>query len=306
MKGYKGFSDKFACLDNKFQYKENTIYTLLDNPEVCKKGFHFCEKPYNVLMYYPLMGECSIRGPQRYAAVESLGDIVHDSEEQKTATNKIRIGEEIAFEDFIRLCFKELEGKSITETGYVKLLETENSDFIDNLQINFYKHVASFYTQINAMGYNNQIICEGAANIKAVGHHNTLVGLSSSSYGNYYAESGMCNNIYDHGIKAWIESCGEDLYAITASPDAVVSLAGMRPTVITKGPRTSIRSAGSDGVFVIKGKYSILECCGTRNRVAGVKGTKVSLRGHEFVIDGDKYKEFTYYTLKDGEVVEWE
>ena len=52
IKGFKGFKKGLKC--SNFQYKENTEYKIKGTPELCNKGFHFCENPLDILDYYDL------------------------------------------------------------------------------------------------------------------------------------------------------------------------------------------------------------------------------------------------------------
>ena len=50
MKAYKGFNADMTC--RGFQYKEGETYHE-DIADLCHKGFHACERPLDVLAYYP-------------------------------------------------------------------------------------------------------------------------------------------------------------------------------------------------------------------------------------------------------------
>ena len=52
MKGYKGFKPGLVCKDK--QYAENTVFKE-DKAEPCVRGMHFCEDPFEVLNYYPII-----------------------------------------------------------------------------------------------------------------------------------------------------------------------------------------------------------------------------------------------------------
>lgn len=69
MKGYKGFDKDFKC--RGFQYEEGKTYEE-DEAIICKKGFHFCENPLDVLDYYSLIDNEG--NMNQFAEVESLDD----------------------------------------------------------------------------------------------------------------------------------------------------------------------------------------------------------------------------------------
>ena len=80
MKGYKAFYKNMICKGDGYekQYEENTTYEENGN-EVCKSGvMHFCENPFDVLNYYPLVdGKCNVA---EFAEVEALGDTFYKLE----------------------------------------------------------------------------------------------------------------------------------------------------------------------------------------------------------------------------------
>ena len=82
---YKAFNPDFTCKGK--QYEENTTYEE-NGKEICEAGvMHYCENPFDVLDYYPLVnenGEIS-----EFAEVEPLGKVF--KRENKCATNKLHI-----------------------------------------------------------------------------------------------------------------------------------------------------------------------------------------------------------------------
>ena len=49
--GYKG-TYNYICRGNKFEIGQS--YELQINPIPCKRGFHYCVNPKDVLGYYPI------------------------------------------------------------------------------------------------------------------------------------------------------------------------------------------------------------------------------------------------------------
>ena len=105
MKGYKAFYKNMVCEGEGYrkQYEENTTYEENGN-RVCSDGvMHFCENPFDVLNYYPLIDkECNIT---EFAEVEALGEMFkRDSNDDKSATNKLHIGAKLSLKGFIKAC----------------------------------------------------------------------------------------------------------------------------------------------------------------------------------------------------------
>ena len=69
-------------------------------PQICKKGFHFCENPLDVLNYYDLCDS-------EFSEVEAIGEVKKDDskEKSKVVTNKIKIGAKLNLKGFINASF---------------------------------------------------------------------------------------------------------------------------------------------------------------------------------------------------------
>ena len=100
-KGYKGFNKALQCCpDGKvFQYDVGKTYEETE-AEICKKGFHYCEHPLDVLGYYE-------PGTSRFAEIEALGEVVKKSDcVTKRSTTKIMICAELSLSDLIQAAIK--------------------------------------------------------------------------------------------------------------------------------------------------------------------------------------------------------
>ena len=121
VKGYKAFNKGMICRGK--QYKENATYEENGN-EICEAGvMHFCENPFDVLNYYPLVDENG--GISDFADVEAIGDIY--KEKDKTATNKLHIGAKLGLKGFIKACVDFTIEKTRVESG--KDNETDSSGY---------------------------------------------------------------------------------------------------------------------------------------------------------------------------------
>ena len=114
IKGYKGFDKDLKCRD--FQYETGKEYEEKDEPNVCNNGFHFCENPLEVLNYYP------IANGNRFAEVEAIGKV--ETEEEKSSTNKIKIGAELDLSAFIKAAVSFIFEKASTKKIFKKTSAT--------------------------------------------------------------------------------------------------------------------------------------------------------------------------------------
>jgi hypothetical protein len=94
MKAYKVFNPDWTC--KEFQYEMGKIYEIEGEPILCQRGFHACKKVSDCFRYY------TFDPSNKVAEVELLGTIV-GGDEDKQATNKIRIVKELSWSEVLEL-----------------------------------------------------------------------------------------------------------------------------------------------------------------------------------------------------------
>ena len=95
MKGYKGFSPGLVCRCK--QYAEHTVFEE-DKAVICNSGMHFCENPFDVLGYYPFVGD---KGElNEFAEVEALDEVKTD-DQKKFCTKKLKVGAKLGIQGLI-------------------------------------------------------------------------------------------------------------------------------------------------------------------------------------------------------------
>ena len=154
---YKAFNPDFTCKGK--HYKENTTYKENGN-EICEAGvMHYCENPFDVLDYYPLVnenGEIS-----EFAEVEPLGKVF--KRENKCATNKLHIKAKLGLKGFIKACVDfTLEKTKIEEIED----DIENDNGNNSAQIGssgYYAKIGSSgdYAKITSKGKNSVVMAAG-------------------------------------------------------------------------------------------------------------------------------------------------
>ena len=107
MKGFKAFKPGLICKDK--QYEENAIATE-ERAEPCKCGIHFCESPFDVLDYYPLITEDGKFTD--FAEVEALDEPVTD-DKKKYCTTKLKVGAKLSFAGFVKACINFVFEKTV-------------------------------------------------------------------------------------------------------------------------------------------------------------------------------------------------
>lgn len=153
MKGFKGFEKDFSCRGK--QYEENTTYEEHGVGCYHKGVMHFCEDPWAVLDYYPLVNENG--DISEFAEVEALGQVWDDC--NKRATNKLHIGAKLGLKGFLKACIDftlektKIENFRSVSSGYATQIGTSG----DATQIG----TSGDRTKINSTGKNTVIVCAG-------------------------------------------------------------------------------------------------------------------------------------------------
>ena len=113
---FKGFDKNLKCRD--FQYEVGKTYTMDEEPKLCEKGFHFCQRLTDVFSYYPRYYQYFNPGYKtnyRYCLIEVFGDGKYDVDRRKGVTNAIKIIRELTEEEINEIITKEEKEKSCEE-----------------------------------------------------------------------------------------------------------------------------------------------------------------------------------------------
>ena len=111
MKAYKGFDKSLKC--RGYQYEIGKAY---DEPEanLCKNGFHACERPLDVFSYYPPSNS-------RYCVVE-LDEVSSErNSDSKVCAKKIKVGAEVGIAELVEAQIKYVKEHTTTEHTDPKL-----------------------------------------------------------------------------------------------------------------------------------------------------------------------------------------
>ena len=309
MKGFKGFEKDFSFQGK--QYEENMTYEE-HGVGCCNKGvMHFCEDPWEVLNHYDLVdgnGNFS-----EFAEVEALGQVWNDGE--KRATNKIHIGAKLGLKGFLKACIDFTLEKTKYESNGTNL--PGNSAQIGSSGNSAQIGSSGNYAKIGSSGYYAQIGSSG--NYAKIGSSGDSAQIGSS--GNYakIGSSGDSAQIGSSGNYAKIGSSGDSAQIGSSGDSAQIGSSGNSAKIGSSGNSAKIGSSGDYAQINSTGEDAVIMCAGSRSKAKGKKGSWITLA--EWVkdeekgryvpvcvkterVDGEKIKEDTYYTLKNGEFVE--
>lgn len=99
MKGYKVFNWDWTC--NGFQYELGKKAIFNGTPQLCSRGFHFCESLLDCWRYY---------GPMQWnkiAEIEASGVITEKHDDSKRACSELLVVKELSFEEAIEIIKKQ-------------------------------------------------------------------------------------------------------------------------------------------------------------------------------------------------------
>ena len=176
IKGYKAFNRGMICKGK--QYEENTTYEEKGN-KICEAGvMHFCENPFDVLNYYPLIDEDG--NISDFADVEAIGDIYKGKD--KTATNKLHIGAKLGLKGFIKACVDFTIEKTKVETVKADDVGISSGDYAKIGSSGDCAKIGSSgdYAQIGSSGYYAQIGSSG--DYAKIGSSGDCAKIGSSGY----------------------------------------------------------------------------------------------------------------------------
>ena len=298
MKGFKGFEKDFSCGGK--QCEENTTYEEYGEG-CCYKGvMHFYEDPWEVLNHYDLVdGNGNL---SEFAEVEALGQVWNDGE--KRATNKIHVGAKLGLKGFLKACID------------FTLEKTNGTNLSGNsAQIGSSGNSA----QIGSSGNSAQIGSSGDS--AQIGSSGNYAQIGSSGYSAQIGSSGDSAQIGSSGNYAQIGSSGYYAQIGSSGYYAQIGSSGDSAQIGSSGDYAKIGSSGDYAQINSTGEDAVIMCAGRKSKAKGKKGSWITLA--EWVkdeekgryvpicvkterVDGEKIKDDTYYTLKNGEFSEVE
>ena len=292
MKAYKGFNPGLVCKGKKYQ--ENTVFEEPE-AEICKKGMHFCENPFDVLDYYDLVREDGSFND--FAEVEALDDPKTD-DGKKFCTKKLKIGVKLGLSGFIKACVDFVLEKTIRE------MPSANIDSGDYAQIGSSGNCA----QIGSSGNYAKIGSSG--DYAQIGSSGNDAQIGSSGNDAQIGSSGDSAKIGSSGNYAKIGSSGDSAKIGSSGNDAQIGSSGDYAQIGSSGDYAQINCAGTDSVICCAGHGSVVKastgCWITLAewKYDSAKGNYVPVCVKTEYVDGERIKADTPYTLKNGEFVE--
>ena len=271
IKSYKGFDKDLKC--RGFQYEIGKEY---EEPEadVCRAGFHACERPLDVFNHY-----CPVNS--RFCEVEQSGELSRDTDDSKVASTKIKIGAEIGIPGLVKAQIEWV--KAHTTTEHTDPERATAGDCGAATAGDRGAATAGSYGAATAGSY-------GAATAGSYG------AATAGSYGAATAGDRGAATAGDYGA-ATAGDCG----AATAG-DYGAATAGDYGAATARGKA----SVGENGLAVARGNnIRVKGGLGAVLVIAEENESDYDIKDWAAVlVDGETIKADTFYTLKNGEFVE--
>ena len=335
---YKGFNENLCSRCFGFQYEVGKEYHL-DNDDdinVCCNGFHACQNPLDVFVYYPMSSYT------RYAMVMLWGDVDFANDGKKICATDIMIVKEIGTDEMVTLgimaSMPKIKIIENDETSHDRIISRKNADSIYNPHKVGRVASCGSNTSILSKEYWQKIASSGdCADIYAIGECAEISTngrrpiIKSNGINHHISTSGYASRIISHGHdvsvsasdRAEIYSDGKNATLYASFMDSQIASIGDNANICISSIHGYVNSCGSDARIMSAENLSTIESTGENalvmsaghNTKARAKvGSWIVLTEYENdgkikcvkaeYVDGERIKGDTLYKLVDGEFVE--
>ena len=329
MKAYKGFNKDMTC--RGFHYEEGKEYEISGDVKCCENGFHACEDPLDCFT-------CYATGGSVYHEVEQSGEISRNNDgESKVASSKIKIGARLDIAKIVNLHFDFVKSRTTFENTDPKQASAgaygaASAGWRGAASAGAYGAASAGEQGAASAGWRGAASAgeQGAASAGEQGAASageqgaaSAGAYGAASAGAYGAASAGAYGAASAGWRG-AASAGEQGAASAGEQGAASAGAYGAASAGAYGAASAgaygAASAGWRGAAVSKGSADVGE-----NGIACVRGNGCKVKGgigailviaeeneydndikewQAFVVDGQKIKADTYYTLTHGEIVE--
>ena len=244
---YKAFDKDMTC--RGFVYKEGKSYEE-EVAVACNRGFHACRNPFDVLDYYPLVGDNG--NFSRFAEVVQSGDI--DEKDNKTCSSKIKIKAEIGLPGFIHACVEWVKEKTSPDKVKVNVPDSGYSAKIGSSGDSAKIGSSGDSAQIGSSGYSAKIGSSGDS--AQIGSSGDSAQIGSSGYSAKIGSSGYSAQIGSSGDSAQIGSSGYSAKIGSSGDSAKIGSSGDSAKIGSSGDYAKIGSSGYSAQIGSSGDYA--------------------------------------------------
>ena len=289
--GYKAFNPGMICLGK--QYEENAVF---EEPEakICNTGMHYCKNPFDVLEHYGFVNDNA--EINEFAEVEALADEKTD-DGRKFCTTKLKIGAKLSIHNFVNafveFTLKRTNGESAA---------TNTGDWSAATNTGSWSAATNTGNQSAATNTGDRSAATNTGNQSAA--TNTGKWSAATNTGSWSAatNTGKWSAATNTGNRSAATNTGYRSAATNTGDWSAATNTGKWSAATNTGNWSAATNTGKDGVAVSWGR---------RGKARGEKGCYLVLAEYDDSnnlvcakmekVDGERIKENTFYTLKNGE-----
>jgi hypothetical protein len=301
---YKGFDKDLKC--RGFQYEVGKEYEESD-VKVCEKGFHACENPLDVFSYYP-------PADSRYCEVEQSGELSKDGGDSKVASSKIKIGAEIGLSGLIRAGVKFI----LEKVDFKNAKESNTGDRSAATNTGNRSAATNTGYQSAATNTGDRSAATNTGNQSAA--TNTGYQSAATNTGDRSAATNTGNRsaATNTGNRSAATNTGYQSAATNTGYQSAATNTGNYSAATNTGDQSAATNTGNQSAATVEGKNSVAIATGLQSKAKASLGSAIVVvergewNGNSYplkaicsaIVDGEKIKADTFYTVKDGVFVE--
>lgn len=243
--GYKGFAKGLICKDLQYKEGEFTEGSFSENNPIvlCKRGFHFCLNPLDVLRYYcgtvrtEELATPSL--PVVYAKVTGYECAHSHKDDTKRVCSKLYVDKTLTTRDFIESIISSGSKSSVRLVkNHCYNQSTNSKQVVANL-------ISASHNSVgHAFHYDNVVVMYGTESIAI-----------TEEAGNIAACLGELGLSYARGYNSTAYTSAKESIAITHNPYSFAETKGYNSIGLTKGSYSTV-SVGESSFGFGLGKYS--------------------------------------------------
>lgn len=265
---YKGFDENLCSRCFGFQYEVGKEYHL-DNDDdinVCCNGFHACQNPLDVFVYYPMSSYT------RYAMVILWGDVDFAKDGKKICATDIMIVKEIGIDEMVTVgimaSMPKIKVNENDEISDDRIISRKNADRIYNPHDVGSVASCGSNTSILSTGYWQKIASSGDwADIDAIGECDEI---STNGRRTIIKSNGKNHHISTSGYASRIISHGHDV-SVSSSDRAEIYSDGRNATLYASYMDSQIASIGDNANICISSIHGYVNSCGSNARIMSLE-----------------------------------
>ena len=323
MKTYKGFDKDLKC--RGFQYEIGKEYEEKE-AEACEKGFHACENPLEVFSHYP---PCD---GNRYCEVEQDGELSKYGGDSKVASTKIKIGVELGLKGLIKAGVSFILDKvnwkddAAANTGDCSAAVNSGSH---SAATNIGSHSAAVNSGSHSAAVNSGD-CSTAVNSgdwsaavnsgsrSAAANTGNWSAATNTGYKSAAVNSGYQSAAVNLGFQSAAVNSGDCSAAVNSGDCSAATSTGDYSAATNTGDYSAATNTGGRSAAEVSNGDSVAIVTGYQSKAKAGLGSAIVIaerdewNGETYplinikaaIVDGEKIKADTWYTLKNGEFVE--